>query len=148
MRILISACLLGVSCRYDGASKPIDSAKIEKLMEQFELIPVCPESLGGLQCPRDPSERIGDRVISCNGIDVTAQYERGARETLYLAKLFDCKTALLKERSPSCGRDTIYDGTFAGTLRNGDGVTAELLQKNGIVVYGESEIDKLLEAGE
>ena len=148
MRILISACLLGVSCRYDGASKPIDSAKIEKLKEKFELIPVCPESLGGLQCPRDPSERIGDKVISCNGADVTVQYERGARETLYLAQLFDCKIALLKERSPSCGRDKIYDGTFSGTLRDGDGVTAELLAANGITVYGESEIDKLLEVSE
>lgn len=145
MRILISACLLGVSCRYDGASKPIEKEKIEKLKKKFELIPVCPESLGGLQCPRDPSERIGGKVMSCNGADVTAQYERGARETLYLARLFDCKIALLKERSPSCGRGRIYDGTFSGTLRDGSGVTAELLTENGIAVYGESEIDALLE---
>ena len=148
MRILVSACLLGVSCRYDGASKPIDAEKIEKLKEKFELIPVCPESLGGLHCPRDPSERIGDKVISCNGADVTVQYERGARETLYLARLFDCRIALLKERSPSCGHGQIYDGSFSGTLRDGDGVTAQLLTANGIAVYGESEIDALLEVAE
>lgn len=148
MRILISACLLGVSCRYDGASKPMDRDIIEKLKEKFELIPICPESLGGLHCPRDPSERIGGKVISCNGADVTAQYERGAREALYLARLFDCKIALLKERSPSCGRGQIYDGTFSGKLREGDGVTAELLTANGISVYGESEVSKLLEVSE
>lgn len=148
MRILISACLLGVSCRYDGASKPIDAEKIEKLKAKFELIPVCPESLGGLHCPRDPAERIGDKVISCNGADVTVQYKRGARESLYLAELFDCKIALLKERSPSCGKGQIYDGTFSGNLREGDGVTAELLTANGIAVYGESQIDELLEVEE
>jgi len=148
MRILISACLLGVSCRYDGASKPMDRDIIEKLKEKFELIPICPESLGGLHCPRDPSERIGSKVISCNGVDVTEQYERGAREALYLARLFDCEIALLKERSPSCGRGQIYDGTFSGKLREGDGVTAELLTANGIKVYGESEVSKLLEVSE
>jgi len=148
MRILISACLLGVSCRYDGASKPMDRDIIEKLKEKFELIPICPESLGGLHCPRDPSERIGGKVISCNGVDVTTQYERGAREALYLARLFDCEIALLKERSPSCGRGQIYDGTFSGKLREGDGVTAELLTANGIKVYGESEVSKLLEVSE
>ena len=148
MRILISACLLGVSCRYDGASKPIDSDKIERLKEKFELIPICPESLGGLHCPRDPAERIGKKVISCNGADVTAQYERGARESLYLAELFGCKIALLKERSPSCGKGQIYDGTFSGKLRDGNGVTAELLTANGIAVYGESQIDELLGGSE
>ena len=76
MRILISACLLGVSCRYDGASKPIDSYKIERLKEKFELIPICPESLGGLHCPRDPAERIGNKVISCNGAAVRARCAR------------------------------------------------------------------------
>ena len=95
-----------------------------------------------------PAERIGNKVISCNGADVTAQYERGARESLYLAKLFDCKIALLKERSPSCGKAQIYDGTFSGTLRDGNGVTAELLTANGIAVYGESQIDELLEVEE
>ena len=103
--ILISACLLGVRCRYDGGSKPQEP--ILRLMEKYTLIPVCPEQLGGLPTPRLPSERIGAQVVMKDGTDVTAAYRRGAEEALRLARLFGCRRAVLKERSPSCGSGTI-----------------------------------------
>jgi len=139
MRLLISACLLGVCCRYDGASKPHPGALA--LAKRHELVPVCPEQLGGLQTPRPPAERQGDAVRT-RETDVTKQYRRGAEEALKLCKLMNCEAAILKERSPSCGHGEIYDGTFTGTLREGDGVTAELLLAHGIPVYGESDIER------
>ena len=142
MRILVSGCLLGVCCRYDGASKPHHS--VLELAKRHELIPVCPEQLGGLATPRPPAERQGDRIIARTGADVTEQYRRGAEEALKLYRLLGCDAAVLKERSPSCGSGEIYDGAFSGTLTAGDGVTAELLKTNGISVYGESQIGELL----
>ena len=142
MKILISACLLGVCCRYDGASKPHLLASA--LAERHTLVPVCPEQLGGLPTPRPPAERRGDGVFTQTGDDVTEPYRRGAEQTLVLCRLLGCEAAVLKERSPSCGRGQIYDGTFSGTLTAGDGVTAELLTANGIPVYGESQIETLL----
>ena len=97
--ILISACLLGAACRYDGGSKPVLS--VEALMGRYQLVPVCPEQLGGLPTPREPSERQGDLVVMKSGADVTAQYQRGAEQALHLARVFGCKKAVLKERSPS-----------------------------------------------
>ncbi len=144
MHLIISGCLLGLRCRYDGDCRPLPAERIAQLKETWELIPVCPEQLGGLASPREPSERQGDRVVSKGGKDVTGQYVRGAEQTLYLAKLFSCKAALLKEKSPSCGRGSIYDGSFQKRLIDGNGVTAELLLKNGILVFGESQIDDLL----
>ena len=141
--ILISACLLGTACRYDGGSKPVLS--VEALLGRYQLVPICPEQLGGLPTPREPSERQGERVIMKSGTDVTAQYQRGAEQALHLARVFGCKKAVLKERSPSCGAGEIYDGTFSGALVPGDGVTAQLLKANGIEVFGESEIEMLLE---
>ena len=143
MKILISACLLGACCRYDGASKAHPLAAL--LAERHTLVPVCPEQLGGLPTPRPPAERRGGRVVTQSG-DVTEQYRRGAEEALKLCKLFDCQAAVLKERSPSCGRGQVYDGTFTGALTTGDGVTAALLAAHGIPVYGESQIPELLEA--
>ena len=142
MRILISACLLGCRCRYDGASRP--QPWIAALAERHTLVPVCPEQLGGLSTPRPPAERCGVRVVTREGGDVTAQYRRGAEEALRLCRLLGCNAALLKERSPSCGSGAIYDGTFTGTVTAGDGVTAELLRKNGIPVYGETQADQLI----
>ena len=142
MRILISACLLGTRCRYDGASK--EHPLVKTLAERHTLVPVCPEQLWGLPTPRPPAERQGGTVRTRSGIDVTDQYRRGAEETLRLCRLLGCEAAVLKERSPSCGRGQIYDGTFSGTLTAGDGVTAELLTANGIPVYGESQIETLL----
>ncbi len=142
MNILISACLLGMRCRYDGAAKY--DARIEKLMEKHHLIPVCPEVYGGLSTPRAPSERAGNKVVGKNGQDVTGAFQKGAEDTLALAKLFHCEYAILKERSPSCGHGQIYDGTFTGTVVPGSGVAAELLNKNGITVLGESQMEELL----
>lgn len=142
MKILISACLLGCRCRYDGASKRHPLA--EALARRHTLVPVCPEQLGGLATPRPPAERRGDRVVTREDGDVTEAYRRGAEETLGLCRLTGCEAAILKERSPSCGRGSVYDGTFSGTLRPGDGVTAELLHAAGIPVYGESELENFL----
>ena len=137
-KILVSACLLGMPCRYDGKSKPHEA--VIALKEKYELVPFCPEIYGGLETPRTPSERVGDRVIMKDGRDVTENYMRGAASALELCKLIGIKRAILKERSPSCGRGEIYDGSFTATLRAGDGVTAELLLKNGIEVVGESKM--------
>lgn len=141
MNILISGCLLGLKCRYDGKEKKLP--EIEKFIESYNLIPVCPEQLGGLPTPRIPAERVKDRVITQGGIDVTKEYYLGAEEALKIAKLYNCKKAILKEKSPSCGCGKIYDGTFSQNLIVGNGVTADILLKNGIEVFGESEIDKL-----
>lgn len=142
MRILISACLLGTCCRYDGGGNRQEWA--EELGRRYELVPVCPEQLGGLATPRPPAERLGDRVVTNTGGDVTAAYEKGAAEALALAKLLNCQAAVLKERSPSCGRGAIYDGTFSHTQVPGDGVTAQRLLETGIPVYGESQVRQAL----
>lgn len=138
MNILVSACLLGVNCRYDGKGALIE--QLRELSQKHNLIPVCPEIYGGLATPRDPAERVGESVVTCNGQDVTKQYEKGAQEILKLAKFYDCKYAILKERSPSCGYGKIYDGTFSKKLIEGNGVTAQLLADNGIRVLGEQDI--------
>lgn len=140
MNILVSACLLGVCCTYRGTTK--EQKSVLKLLEEgHTLIPVCPEQLGGLPTPRPASERKGDKVVSCLGVDVTDNFTRGAKEALRMAKLYHCEVAVLKERSPSCGNGQIYDGSFQGILIEGDGVTAELLKQHGIRVLGESEIE-------
>lgn len=141
MRLLISACLLGCGCRYDGASKTHPLA--EALARRYELVPVCPEQMGGLPTPRPPAERRGDRVVTRTG-DVTEAYHRGAEEAWRICSLMECRAAVLKERSPSCGHGVIYDGTFSGCLTEGSGVTAQLLAEQGIPVYGESQIAELL----
>ena len=140
--ILVSACLLGCACRYDGQSKPHPLA-IE-LARQGRAVPVCPEQLGGLTTPRLPSERQGERVVMQDGRDVTEEYRRGAEAALALCIKHGCKAAVLKEKSPSCGCGFVYDGTFSRRLIEGDGVTAEVLKAHGIRVYGESEIEKVL----
>ena len=142
--LLISACLLGAACRYDGQSRPLDAQTLEKLKERYALVPVCPEQLGGLPTPRPPAERRGGAVRTEAGTDVTEQYARGARESLRLAALFGCKRALLKARSPSCGSRGIYDGSFTGTLVPGDGVAAEALKAAGITVYTEAELNRII----
>ena len=141
MRLLVSACLLGCPCRYDGTAKA--DPRVLALMERHTLIPVCPEQLGGLPTPRLPSERREGGVFDRGGKDVTAQYRQGAEEVLRLARLYGCTHAVLKERSPSCGSGQIYDGSFSHVLVPGSGVAAELLAQNGITVLGESQADIL-----
>lgn len=142
MKFLVSACLLGEPCRYDGRSKPCED--VQRLREQCVMIPVCPEILGGLPTPRIPSERQGDgRVVNQAGEDVTDAYRKGAEAVLKLAKQTECDGAILKERSPACGKGRIYDGSFSKNLIDGNGVCAELLLNNRIPVFGESELDAL-----
>lgn len=137
-KVLVSACLLGISCRYNEKGELKEA--LTALMRDVDLIPVCPESIGGLPTPRVPAERVGAQVINRDGIDVTKEYQKGAETALHLAKLYGCRCAVLKERSPSCGNGRIYDGTHSGTLTDGDGMTTELLKKHGISVFGENEI--------
>lgn len=139
--ILVSACLLGVCCRYDGKSVPCE--RVKALAERYNLIPICPEIYGGLPTPRTPSERVGDKVLMKDGVDVTENYCRGAHASYEIAQINQCKTAILKEKSPSCGKGKVYDGTFSGVLTDGNGVTAEYFISKGMRVLGESEIDDL-----
>ena len=135
---LCSACLLGVKCRYDGKSKPND--KVIKLSEKEHFIPICPEELGGLAIPREPSERKNGKVISKSGENLTRNFENGSKIVLNIAKRLKIKEAILKQRSAACGSGQIYDGTFSRKLIKGDGVTTELLRKNGIKVISEEEL--------
>ena len=129
-KLLVSACLLGTPCRYDGKSKA--DAHVQALMGKYEIVPVCPEQLGGLPTPRVPSERRGERVVTADGRDVTEAYRRGAEAALALCQQNGCEAAVL-----------IYDGTFSRRLTEGDGVTAEALKAHGITIYGESDVEKL-----
>lgn len=138
MIYLVSACLLGTPCRYDGASRP--SAAVLALGERHTLIPVCPECLGGLPTPRPPAERRGDRVINCEGRDVTEEYRLGAEEVLRLARRHGVQGAILKSKSPACGVGRIYDGSFTRRLTDGNGVAAELLLSAGIPVTDEERL--------
>lgn len=142
MTILVSACLLGIPCRYDGRSKAHPLARA--LCEKHHVVPVCGEIFGGLPTPRPPAEIQGDRVVTRDGQDVTEAYRRGAEAAAQLARLTGAQAAVLKERSPSCGSGEIYDGTFTGTVVEGWGVTAELLRREGIPVLGESRMGELL----
>ncbi|MBZ9572284.1 DUF523 domain-containing protein [Patescibacteria group bacterium] len=135
---LCSACLLGIECRYDSKSKPND--KVIELSKKETLIPICPEQLGGLPTPREPSEQKGDKVVTKSGKDVTENFTRGAEQVLHLARLLNIKEAILKQKSPSCGCGKIYDGTFSDRLIEGDGVTVALLKKNGIKVITEEDL--------
>ena len=135
MNLLVSACLLGVNCRYCGDGKV--SADVLDLRQSCALIPVCPEQLGGLPTPRPPVEISGGRAMDCGGNDRTEAFRRGAEEVLKIAKLFGCRCAVLKDKSPSCGFGRIYDGTFTGTLTDGNGFTAELLSRAGIRILNE-----------
>lgn len=137
-KILVSACLVGVNCKYDGTNN--DNEKVIEYLKDKEMILICPEVWGGLTTPRDPSEVLGSKVISNKGKDVTENFQRGAEETLKLAKKFGIKKALLKAKSPSCGSGKIYDGTFSKTIIDGYGVTAKLLKDNGIEIISELDI--------
>lgn len=141
-RILISACLVGDNCRYDGKNNL--SPKIAALLEKYELVPFCPECEGGLKTPRTPSERQGEKVITKDGRNVTKQYERGAELAWNICFYLKIKVAILKENSPSCGVHKIHDGSFSGKLIEGVGTTTELLKEKGINVISEDEIDTLL----
>ncbi len=135
---IVSACLAGINCRWDG--KNSSCSKVIELVKNGEAIPVCPEQLGELSTPRTPAEQIGDKVITKYGKDVTSNFKKGAEEALKIAKQHKCKEAILKSKSPSCGCGQVYDGTFSGKLISGDGEFTKLLKKNNIRVITENEI--------
>ncbi len=135
---LCSACLLGVNCRHDGGNK--SNERIVELSRKEELIPVCPEMLGGLPSPREVTERRGAKAFTRSGKDVTGNLRQGASRVLRIAKEKGIKEAILKQRSPSCASGELHDGTFAGKLIKGDGFTTELLRKNGIMVISEEDL--------
>jgi uncharacterized protein YbbK (DUF523 family) len=146
--IIISACLLGINCAYNGNNNL--SIQALKLINNYCLIPVCPEQLGGLGTPRPRSEitggkgwKSGGKVLNSRNRNVTDFFLKGATETLKLARLFDCTIAVLKSKSPSCGTEYVYDGTFCDVIVPGIGVTASLLRKNGIEVLNERQTSYL-----
>ena len=149
MIIAVSACLLGTPCRYDGAARP--NAAVQELRKRHEIVPVCPESMGGLPIPRLPNEIAvgadGTRVIDSAGVDNTAAFVAGAQAALERARRAGCAAAVLKSKSPSCGSVRIYDGTFTGMLTDGWGVAAALFRDAGIPVVDEDHRPAVLGQG-
>ena len=145
-KLLISSCLIGNNTKYNGKNNYIK--EIEQLKLKYELIPICPEVLGGLSIPRDPSEINNDKVISINGRDVTKEFNIGANKALNIALLNNIKYALLKDGSPSCGNTYIYDGTFKNNKIDGIGITTKLLKSNNIKIYNENNLNELLKKDE
>ena len=143
MKILVSACLLGINSRYCGGG--CLNEKIASLIGNHNLIPVCPEQLGGLPTPREPDEIREGRVFEKSGKENTDNFQKGAEETLRLARLLKVDMAILKQNSPSCGSSMIYDGTFSSKKIPGSGITASLLIENGIRVISEEDITELRE---
>ena len=135
MKIMVSACLLGDNVKYDGSNNK--NTKLIEFLNDYEIIKVCPEVLGGLSIPRVPAEIQNNKVINKEGIDVTKEYLSGARKALEIAKKNNIKIAILKKNSPSCGSNKIYDGTFSHKLIESDGITVKLLKENGIKVFDE-----------
>lgn len=140
--LLISSCLCGVPCRYDG--KGFQIAELVHLYESGRALIVCPELCGGLSAPRPPCEILGGRVLTGDGRDLSAAFMAGAQRALELALKHGVKTAVLKDKSPSCGSTVIYDGTFSGRVIPGQGVTAALLSQNGIRVLSENNFQEFL----
>jgi len=135
---LVSGCLIGVKCNCYGTARP--NKKLIEMFKMGELLPVCPEMLGGLLSPREPAEIKGKKVVTKSGKDVTKEFAKGAKEVMALVKKYNIKEAILKARSPSCGSGKIYDGTFSGKLTDGDGVLASILKRKGIKIITEEEI--------
>ena len=143
-KILVSQCLYGGEpVRYDGKSKAETDPRFLKWKEEGRLIPVCPEVFGGLPTPRADAQRVGNKVIARTGKDVTFEYMKGTNEAVRLAKEHGVLCALMKEKSPSCGSNKIYDGTFEGNLIEGQGTAVELLREAGIKVFSEEQLDRI-----
>ena len=150
-RILVSACLLGQPVRYDGTGRRSDDALLALWRDQGRLVPICPEVRGGLPVPRPAAEISGGfgedvldgraQVLTHDGTDVTRHFLLGARHALEQARSYAARIAILKEGSPSCGSLRVFDGTFEGRKVPGEGVTAALLERHGIAVFGEDALD-------
>lgn len=132
MKIAVSACLLGINYKYNGGNNY--SEKLEKLLKKHEIIPICPEVLGGLPIPRDPSEIVNGEVLTDKGKSVDKEFRNGAKKALEIVKESGAELVVLQPRSPSCGLGEIYDGSFTGRLVDGDGVFVKLLKDEGIKV--------------
>lgn len=145
-KILVSSCLLGTPVRYDGTGQKLVHPQITTWQQQGLIVPLCPEVAGGLSTPRAPAEISHDKVITNDGEDVTAAFKLGAQQALQLCLLHNIRFALLKESSPSCGRNTIYDGSHRGIKIAGMGLTAALLATNGVKVFSEVQMPALLKA--
>ena len=145
MKILVSACLLGCSTRYDGKSKANES--VLALAKKHTLIPICGEQMGGLTTPRKPSERRAGGVFMNDGTDVTENYRIGAENALKIAEINQVDLVILKSGSPSCGKGLIYDGTFTGNKIPGNGVTTDLLLSKGYTVITENEVEQYFSSG-
>lgn len=137
-KILVSACLLGVACRYDQGEKT--DSRLLGLMDENILIPVCPEVLGGMPTPRLPCEIKDGRVVNELGQDFTREFQKGAEETLKLARLYQVDLAILKAKSPSCGCGKIYDGSFSKRLIKGNGITSQILLRENFKVISEEDL--------
>ena len=143
-KILISACLVGINCKFNGENNLLNKDVFDEISKRFHLLFVCPEVYGGLSTPREPAEmKNGVVVCKFSGKDVSENFKNGAEICLKIAKLNGCKKAILKARSPSCGSGQIYDGSFSKKLVFGDGVAVKLLKENGILVFSEDEIGRL-----
>lgn len=138
MKIVVSACLLGHNCKYNGRNNY--NQKVADLAKEHTLIPVCPEMAGGLPCPRACAEICGDSVVTAGGEDVTAQFEKGRDICMELVRKEKPDAAILQPRSPSCGTGKIYDGTFSGTLTEGNGLFAQTLLDEKIPVLKADSI--------
>ncbi len=143
MKIMVSACLLGDNVKYDGTNNR--NQDLINFLKKYEIIKVCPECLGGLSIPRVPAEIKNNKVINKDNNDVTNEFILGAMKTLEIAKKNNIKIAILKESSPSCGSNTIYDGTFTHTKIKGNGIMATLLKENGIIVLNENNYEEYKE---
>ena len=130
MTILVSACLLGENCKYNGGNNR--SERVLRYVAGHEVIPVCPEMLGGLPCPRKPVEWVGERVLTRDGDDCTAAFRLGVQRTMEIIADKQIDLAILQSRSPTCGVKQIYDGTFSGTRIDGMGALARVLHERGI----------------
>ncbi|WP_041959270.1 DUF523 domain-containing protein [Sulfurospirillum arsenophilum] len=141
-KILISACLIGENVKYDGGNNALHVKILEQWKEEGVLVPLCPEVLGGLSVPRPACEVIEgtNRVVCKSGEDVSVAFAKGAKESLRIAQEEGVCMAILKARSPSCGKNIIYDGTFTSTRVNDSGITCKLLQESGIFVFSEEEL--------
>jgi len=142
MKILVSACLLGINCKYNGGNN--FSQKVYDLSLTHKLVPVCPECLGMLPTPREPSEIVDGKVMTKTGQNVDNQFRKGALDALQIALDEKVNCAVLQSRSPSCGVINVYDGTFTGVLKPGSGIFASLLMENGIRTIDVTEIDSLM----
>ena len=140
--ILVSSCILGENTKYNGKNNyhPL----IEEIKEKYNIVKVCPEEMGGLSTPRNPSEIIGDKVVSSTGVDVTNEFVSGANIAVELVKKYNIKLAIMKDGSPSCGSLKIYDGTFSGTKIDGMGIAIRMLKELGVKVYTEENFSELL----